>query len=222
MKQRYMWLVASLLLTATGCRQTNIREVMMNVASQHVDTTGYQRRTIHAASFATVEIDCFADVTYTQTAPGTPCRIELQAHQPLLNKMTFSVVSGSKLVVDAGKYYNSSEREVPVVHIYAPAVNYFELAGGKCLRLGYLKLHTPFSVKLGGVGAILCKQLQAPQVDVVLEGAGSVNLEGIDTNYLRAELSGAGSIRLAGKAAHTQTLLLGAGTVDTTRLVRKT
>lgn len=221
MKKRYLWLIACLLLTATGCRQTNIREVMMHVASQHVDTTGYQHRTVHVAPFSAVEIDCFADVTYTQTPPETPYRIELQAPPRLLNKMTFNVVQGGKLVVDAGKYYNSSEREVPVIHLYAPAVNNFELAGGKCLRLGKLKLHTPFSVRLGGVGAILCNQLQAPQVNVVLEGAGSVSLEGIDTNHLRAELSGAGNISLSGRSARTETLLLGAGTIDTTRLERK-
>jgi hypothetical protein len=61
-------LLLFLLLTVhvTSCDNRNIHQVVKEIAEAPVDTAGLTSMTIRTNDFSSVEIDCFADVTFHQ------------------------------------------------------------------------------------------------------------------------------------------------------------
>ena len=70
--------------------------------------------------------------------------------------------------------------------------------GGKCLRLGKVRMACPMSIVLDGVGSIVSDSIAAPELKAVLNGAGHIDLRGIDADAVSATLGGAGIIALNG------------------------
>ena len=220
MKKVWMGLGLCVLSVCTSCQNANMNDVVKLLTEQAVDTTGFAARNVELAPFAAVEIDCLADVSFHQTPHGTNSHVRLLAPDELLENIRVNTTSGGVLKIEVDPHFMRTNKDVAVVHVYAPTVNQFVLNGGKCLRLGSVAMQTPVTIELNGVGAVNADALQTPALNVTLDGAGSINLENIDTQRLRAELNGAGNMVLAGKAAKQQITLDGAGYVDTDRLTK--
>ena len=71
MKLRLFLLSLLSLFFLSSCHHTDIKELVKQLAEQESDTTGYTKTTKHLMPFHAVFVDCFADVTYTQTADET-------------------------------------------------------------------------------------------------------------------------------------------------------
>lgn len=221
MKKVWTGLGLCALSVLAGCQRANMNDVVKFLTEQAVDTTRFAARNVEVAPFAAVEIDCLADVYFHQTPHGTNSRVRLLAPDELLEKIRVNTTSGGGVLkIKVDPHFIRTNKDVAVVHVYAPTVNHFVLNGGKCLRLGAVTMQTPVTIELNGVGAVNADALQTPALNVTLDGAGSINLENIDTQRLRAELNGAGNMVLAGKAAEQQITLDGAGYVDTDRLTK--
>ena len=175
--------------------------------------TGYKSRTIATEDFVSVEATCFADITYHQIPLDSTVRVVLQAPENILDDCSGSVVDGT-LRLSLNHSDTHPKEAVAVVHIYAPAVCDFSLVGGKCLRLGKVRMACPMSIVLDGVGSIVADSIAAPELKAVLNGAGHIDLRGIDADAVSATLNGAGIIALEGKARRASAALNGAGTID--------
>lgn len=207
-----------LALCALGsCKRTDIYETVKAVAIAEVDTTGFASRTVQTNAFTAVEADCFADIAYRQTAAGTPPRVELKAPAEVLDHISV-MTDDNVLSLRVDRRYRMPERAVVVVSVYSPFVSSFSLRGGKCLRLGRMKISSPLNLSLDGVGALTSESVEAHEVNVTLNGAGCIDLRGISTQRLSAELDGAGSITLQGRCAEAFLELNGAGHIDVTQL----
>ncbi len=206
-----------LLCALSSCKRTNIYETVKAVAIAEVDTTGFDSHTVQTNAFTAVEADCFADIAYHQTAAGTPPRVVLKAPAEVLDHISV-MTDDNVLSLRVDRRYRMPERAVVVVSVYAPFVSSFSLRGGKCLRLGRMKISSPLTLSLDGVGALTSEVLEAHEINVSLNGAGSIDLQGISTQRLSAELDGAGSINLQGRCTDAYLELNGAGHIDVTRL----
>ena len=210
----------ALSLTMTSCdKRKNIHQVVKEIAEAPVDTIGFVERLVHTNPFATVDIDCFADVTYHQTPMGSDHRVVLKALPKVLDNVEVSVEDGD-LVVGVDRRYRMPDKAVAVVDIYAPYVSTFTLDGGKCLRLGKVAMTSPLELILhGNVGAFTADSLTAHELTIVLEGSGSYDLKNLNTGDLRAKMTGAGSITLAGKCRSAYLAVKNGGHIDATKLV---
>lgn len=215
---RKLLFISLLSLCISGCQHTSIRDVLKGVTEQQVDTTGFDKRTIRTTSFNAIEINCFADITYHQTSPGTNEYVELQAPTEVLKHLRYKVSDDGKLCIEQEYPYEMPKHVAAVIHVYAPMVNDFVVSGGKCLRLGKMVKNAPVNIRLNGIGAITCSQLHAPGITILLNGAGNMDFKNINTQKLNAQINGAGNIYLEGKALDTHTSINGAGTIDTTKL----
>lgn len=218
MKKSTLYIILCILLPLGACQRTNINEVVKGVAEQEVDTSRYVGRTVNVAPFSAVEIDCFADVSYVQTAPGEEYRVSMTTPRHLTGHIDVKVSTDGKLTVSIAHNYQMKETDVAVIRVYAPAVNEFTLNGGKCLRLGTVKMTSPVKAVLNGVGAINCTALQAPSVSVTLEGAGGISLSGLDTPKLKVLINGTGNIVAEGRAGQADVKVEGTGNVNTENL----
>ena len=194
--------------------------MLKNVAEQQVDTTGYARRMIYTAPFTSVAVNCFADVTYHQIAPGEAPHVVLQAPLEVLEHMECVVVDDECLRLGLIPPYRQPESVAFVIDIYAPVIDRFTLNGGKCIRLGTIERNIPLIVKLNGSGAILCDRLVAPDVVTELNGAGHIDLKDIQVHSIQAEINGVGNIVLSGQAQETSLQVNGEGNIDTTSLIK--
>ena len=215
---KHTLLLLTCLLGMTACQHTNVHNVVKDIAEQPVDTSYYSQERIVLPAFTAVEINCFADVTYHSCAASTPPSIRILAPQKMLKLYSAHVDDEGTMVLTMNTRTGLSDQAVPVIHIYAPTVNAFELNGGKCLRFGALQLHSPLQVKLNGVGIITSQELKATSVEVELNGAGNMELHGIHTTRLKARLNGAGHIKLVGKAREKHISIDGSGSIDTSEL----
>lgn len=213
MKNLFPLISFLLLCLLSACRPTDTRKVIKAVAEQAVDTAGYKSRTIATENFVSVEATCFADITYHQIPLDSPACVVLQAPGSILDDCSASVVDGT-LRLALNRNATHPEEAVAVVHIYAPAVCDFSLVGGKCLRLGKVRLACPMSIVLDGVGSIVSDSIAAPELKAVLNGAGHIDLRGVNAEAVSATLGGAGIIALEGKARRASAVLNGAGTID--------
>ena len=200
-------------MSLSACKPTDTRKVIKAVAEQSVDTTGYKSRTIATEDFVSVEATCFADITYHQIPLDSTARVVLQAPENILDDCSGSVVDGT-LRLSLNHSDTHPEEAVAVVHIYAPAVCDFSLVGGKCLRLGKVRMACPMSIVLDGVGSIVADSIAAPELKAVLNGAGHIDLRGVNADAVSATLGGAGIIALEGEARRASAVLNGAGTID--------
>lgn len=198
----------ALLLVAVfaGCDNRNIHQVVRDLAAAPVDTVGWPGRAMHTNPFSAVDIDCFADVTYHQTAVSDEHYIELKAPGNVLENLSVKVEDG-ELRVAVDRRYRMPEKAVAVIHVYAPFVNRFILDSGKCLRLGRVELTCPLELMLeGNVGTLMADSIVAHEVSLLLDGTGSYQLKGLRTGDIRARVLGGGLVRLEGncRSAHLQ------------------
>ena len=83
------------------------------------------------------------------------------------------------------------------------------------LRAKSVMLHIKGS---GAIKVIGC--VNAPLLEVLVNGLGSLQCRGVDAQQTNAELKGAGLIRLEGKTVHLQSNVVGLGKLDTEKLRR--
>lgn len=214
---KYMLLFAALVLTTASCDNRNIRQVVKELSEAPVDTAGMTAVTIKTNDFTSVEIDCFADVTYHQTDDGTAPSVTLKARKEVLQNMSNKVDDGElEILID--RRYRMPEKAVIVIDIYAPFVSKFSINGGKCLRLGKINISSPLDLSIDGVGSMTADTINAPEITASLNGAGSVDLKGITANRIAADLNGAGEITLSGSSGETWAEINGTGTIDLSQL----
>lgn len=218
MKKKCLFYVLTIFcLLFSSCDNRNIKQVVKEIAEAPADTAGLVRQVVQTNAFSGVEIDCFADVTYHQTASGTEPYVELLALNDVLSHVSVKTTE-DMLLISTDRRYRMPEKAVVVVNVYAPFINKFSLNGGKCIRLGNIQLYAPITIDVQGVGAITADSLKAQEVDVNIDGAGSIDLKNIETSRLAASINGAGQIFLAGHAGEASVAINGAGTVDTSSL----
>lgn len=196
-----------------GCQKTNIYETVKAMSVAQVDTTGFVSKTLQTNQFTSVEVDCFADVTYHQTLSGTPPRVVLSAPPEVMDHLSAKTENG-ELGIHIDRGYQMPNRAIVVVHLYSPFVSSFSLQGGKCLRLGQMSISSPLNLTLDGVGALTAEKVEAYEISAELNGAGNIDLHGIRTERLTADLNGAGNISLAGTCTDAYLNLNGAGNID--------
>ena len=198
----------------TSCDNRNIHQVVKEMANAEVDTVGWPSGVLRTNPFSSVEINCFADVTYHQTAMGDDHYVEVKAPGNVLENVDV-VVEDGELQVRVDRRYRMPEKAVAVVNIYAPFVNRFTLIGGKCLRMGKVMLTSPLELLVdGNVGTLTSDSIVAHEVSMLLDGSGSFDLKGIETGDVRVKLKGNGTICLSGKCQGTKMNLLGDGVID--------
>lgn len=211
-------LLSLLLISAalTACDNRNIHQVVKEMAEAPVDTTGFTTQTVQTNAFSAVEVDCFADVTFHQS-PADSMSVRLSANKDVLAHTSVRVIE-EKLYIATDRRYRMPESAVIAIDIYAPFVSSLMLNGGKCLRLGTLRLSCPLSLEINGVGALCADTIAASEVSLTLNGSGSIDLKGLDTERLTGTINGSGRVLLAGRAATSDVAINGAGSVDTSAL----
>ena len=191
--------------------------MVKEIAEAPADTLGMVRQVVQTNDFSVVEVDCFADVTFHQTASATAPYVVLRAHRDVLPHVGVKTLE-DMVIISTDRRYRMPERAVVVIDIYAPFISKFMLNGGKCIRLGDIRLKSPLTLEIDGVGAITANVLKAPEVDVSIDGAGSIDLKGIETERLAASINGAGQMFLAGHACEAAVGVQGTGGVDYSKL----
>lgn len=214
------------LLTAVmplaSCDHRDIHEVVKEMAVLPADTVGMKGKALCTNPFSLVDIDCFADVTYHQTAASADHRVVLRAPEKVLENIAVQVEEG-KLRIAVDRRYKMPEKAVAVIDVYAPFVNRFLLDGGKCLRLGKIALTSPLELMVNGnVGAMVADSVVAPEVMLELNGSGSIDLKKMETGSLRALLNGGGIVVLSGHCRRADLHLQQAGKMDIRQLVSDT
>ncbi|MDD5779653.1 MAG: DUF2807 domain-containing protein [Bacteroidales bacterium] len=210
MKKSLLILLIPALVALAGCDRRNIHSVIKEMAEAPVDTTGFESRSLHTNDFSSVEIACFSDITFHQTAPSEMPHIILSAPAEVLENVRCKVLEG-ELSLSLNNRYKMPDKAVLVAHIYAPFVNKFVMSGGKCLRLGKLKVASPLEIQVYGLAAITAEQLEAHELRLSLNGAGSLNLQGIQTGQLIAATNGDGDIILSGNCESANLCVNGNG-----------
>ena len=66
---------------ATSCDRKDIHQVISLMTETPADTTGFAQKDVRMSSFSAVVVDCFADVSFFQTAPEESPRVVLMAKQ---------------------------------------------------------------------------------------------------------------------------------------------
>lgn len=85
MKKNILLCVLALCAAAfTACDHRNIKQVVKEIAEAPADTLGMVRQVVQTNDFSVVEVDCFADVTFHQTASATAPYVVLRAHRDVL------------------------------------------------------------------------------------------------------------------------------------------
>lgn len=192
-------ILALLLTLALGaCHRQDLRDVIKEVAEDPADTTGMASKNFSPNPFYTIEVDCFADVTFKQTPPGTAASIKIMADPAVLPHVKVSTTDGV-LNLSTDRRYKMPEKSVIVAEIQAPFVGQFLVCGGKCLRLGHIHLNSPLTLELEGVGALTAERIEAPEVTVSGNGTGSVDLRGINTSRLTAKADNQCYVFLSGR-----------------------
>ncbi|MDO4930788.1 MAG: DUF2807 domain-containing protein [Bacteroidales bacterium] len=206
-----------IVLATTACDNRDIHQVIKEIAEAPVDTTGLTPQTVQTNHFSGVEIDCFADVTFHQTAAGTAPYVRLMALDDVLAHVS-TKATDDMLYISTDRRYRMPEKAVVVIDLYAPFVSSFTLNGGKCLRLGKLQLASPLTLEVDGIGTITSDSLLAPEISVKLDGAGSIDLKGIQTRRLNTSLMGNGNVYLSGRTETASVSIEGVGQVHTDSL----
>lgn len=193
-------IILALLLTLTlsACNRKDLREVIKEVAEDPADTTGMASKNFSTNPFYTIEVNCFADVTFKQTEPGSASSVKILADPTVLPHVKVSTVDGV-LNLSTDRRYKMPEKSVIVAEIQAPFVGQFFVSGGKCLRLGHIRLSSPLTLELDGVGALTAQRIEAPEVTVSGNGTGSIDLRGINTPLLTAQADNQCYIFLSGR-----------------------
>lgn len=205
-------------VSLVSCDKRNIHQVVKELAEAPVDTTYFVSKSIHTNPFSTVDIDCFADVTFHQIPTDEEHFVVLKAPVKVLENLRVTVEDGD-LSVNVDRRYKMPEKAVAVVEIYAPFVNSFILDGGKCLRLGKMVQTSPLEVILhGNVGAITADSLAVHEMALLLDGSGSYDLKNITTGALRAKVIGTGIMNLAGKCNNASLEVQGRGQINAVAL----
>lgn len=200
-------------LLATSCDRSNIHEVISRMTETPADTTGFARKDLRMSSFAAVEVDCFADVTFFQTAPDESPRLVLMAPAEVLDNVIARASEGV-LRISINNRYRMPDKAVLVAKVYAPHVNRIEMNGGKCLRIGSKRVNCPVEITTNGLGAVLADSVQAPEIRVSANGAGSVRMRGVATSKLAVKSNGAGEVVLTGRCDSARVEINGAGLLD--------
>lgn len=206
-------LLAACAAAFSSCDNKNIQQVVKEIAEAPADTTGMARQVVQTNAFSDVEIDCFADVTFHQTDSGEEPYVELHALSDVLSHVNVKTTE-DMLLISTDRRYRMPEKAVVVIDLYAPFISKFTLNGGKCIRLGRLRLNSPLTLEVDGIGAITAEKLEAPEVYASIDGSGSIDLRGIETLRLSASVNGAGQIFLAGHAAEANVGINGVGSVE--------
>ncbi|HEX2532879.1 MAG TPA: head GIN domain-containing protein [Chitinophagaceae bacterium] len=146
-----------------------------------------QERTI--TDFEGVEVAGHFDVYVTQ---GAAYSVRLEGDENLLEFIEVRK-DGSTLEVGPREGYNLNPQAGLKVHVTAPALHYFSIAGSGNLK-GETKITHPngIEVNLAGSGNANL-DLDAPEVNVEVAGSGNVNLRGT-TRRFSTEIAGSGEI----------------------------
>lgn len=214
-------LILSIFTLCISCEDRNIRQVVKDIAEAPVDTTDLESKTIYTNTFSSVQIDCFADVTYHQVTIDETPHVELHATPEILQNLSVTV-ENEKLKVEVNRRYRMPEKEVAVINIYTPFISHVTVNGAKCFRLGKIMLASPIEMNLEGVGAITSDSITAPEINVGINGDGSVHLRGIATKKLRCQQKGSGILALEGHCETMEMVSDSTGFIDTARLEKGT
>lgn len=206
-------LLLALACSLASCDNKNIRQVVKEIAESPADTTGMVKQVVRTNAFSDVEIDCFADVTFHQTASNTAPYVVLQALNDVLTHVNVKTTE-DMLLISTDRRYRMPEKAVVVIDLYAPFISKFMLNGGKCIRLGTIRLNSPLTLEVDGIGAITADVLNAPEVHASIDGAGSIDLKNIETTRLTTIVNGTGQIVLSGHAVEAGVSINGTGTID--------
>lgn len=217
--KKTMLLCLLAVLTLTACNNKNIHELVKQVAEAPVDTTGFAKKEVLVSDYCSAMLDCFADVTYTQTVADEQPRVVLMGPEEVLENMKVKVRDG-ELLVETDRRYRMPEGVVAVVHLYSPFVNSFMLNGGKCLRLGKVEISSPLCLELNGVGALTADSILCPETTLTLNGSGSADLRGLSLERLSVVLNGIGHIYLQGQSGNVTLEKNGTGVIYDEHLKR--
>jgi len=207
----------ALLALFVACDKRDIRQVVKEMAEAPADTTAFIARTVHTNNFSTVEIDCFADVTFCQTLTAAPY-VRLQATKEVLPHVNVRTVEDG-LFIAIDRRYRMPEDAVVVVYIYAPFASKFVLNGGKCLRLGQFHVASPLTIDVNGVASVTADSLAAHEVALTVAGDASADVRGLRANRLSFTRSGNGIAVLAGCVKERHIADTGTPPADLSRLI---
>ena len=106
---------------ATSCDRKDIHQVISLMTETPTDTTGFAQKDVRMSSFSAVVVDCFADVSFFQTAPEESPRVVLMAKQEVLDNVIARVSEGV-LNISVNHRYRMPDKAVVVAKIYVPYV----------------------------------------------------------------------------------------------------
>ncbi len=211
---KHFALIVLVLSSLLACDSRDIRQVVKDMAESPVDTSGFVSKTIRTNVFSAVEIDCFADITFHQTKENVLPYVRLRTQADVLKHVRVRTSEGI-LFLSTDRRYRMPDNAVVVADVYAPFVSAFTLNGGKCLRLGTLRLKSPLKLELyGRVGALTADTLVAHEVNLYLDGDCSADLRGIDAEYMNVELPNNGHACLSGRVGSMDSTVPGTGKLD--------
>ncbi len=219
---RYVFLILSALVLLTGCDKRSVRQVVKDISEMPADTAGLFADTIRTSIFSAVEVDCFADVSFHQTAlpssGDTGPMVRLMASSNVLKHLTVRVTD-NVLRISSDRRYRLPEDAVVKADIYAPFSSSFLMNGCKCLRLGKLVQSSPLLLEIyGNIGSMTSESLNAPEIKLKIDGDGTADFRGIDTKTLRVDVNSEGPVVLKGKAETACVKYTRKGSVDTDSL----
>ncbi len=214
-------IISLLILSFTSCEKRDIHQVIREMAEMPVDTAGFVSTHLETNDFTWVEVDCFADVTFTQLEAGEPASITIKSSKEVLENVKTKVEDG-KLRVTVNRRYRMPEKAIVVAEIKAPVVNKFVMNGTKCLRIDTLNLSSPLEVEMDGVGSLVANSITAYENKFLLNGDGCIAIKDIKTGHLQTALNGGGSIEIAGACTDIVALLVGEGKMNFSQLKSET
>ncbi|MBQ2121024.1 MAG: DUF2807 domain-containing protein [Bacteroidaceae bacterium] len=214
-------IICLLILSFTSCEKRDIHQVIREMAEMPVDTAGFYSTHLETNNFTLVEVDCFADVTFTQTKADEGASITIKSSKEVLENVKTKVEDG-KLRVTVNRRYRMPEKAIVVAEIKAPIVNKFVMNGTKCLRIDTLNISSPLEVEMDGVGSLVANNINAYESKILLNGDGHIHIKDIKTGHLQTALNGGGGITVGGECTDIVALLVGEGKMNFAQLKSET
>lgn len=184
MKKLLVFFVLLSTIALGSCEKRNLRQLVKDMAEAAVDTTGMEARSILLDNFSAVSIDCFADVTYHQTALTDTPSVTLQALPEVLKNVRVKVDNG-ELQVDINHRYRMPDNAVVLMDVYAPFISRVRVSGAKCFRLGKVAVQSPLEVKFEGLGALTADSISTPELFLHTAGGASADVSGLQVQHVR-------------------------------------
>ena len=150
-----------------------------------------------------------------------------------VNDSSLNLCPKSKVSKVGGVYYNMVDMDESVtVHVKAPSIKWFNVAGSGSVSVGKMGVKQ-VNFNVAGSGSIDIRQLSAYEVSFIVAGSGSLNARSVNASKanltvagsgnLNADLekatelvcnvAGSGEITVSGKAGEYTRLVFGSGSI---------